>query len=825
MGIWYGKPFGLRHFSTKRRYAAKPDCKGTRKGQDVTGFFKSVPVPEKYADSLRAKQFDMAHRMTLIMVLANVLNAGIVVLTFQRTAAEALLFMWGGAMLLTGLAAIGAQVLRQRSGNPAGMTPGDAIDSFTRGCLLNGMMWGVAPFIMLNVSDPQGQMIMGIILAGMMFAGTFLLARTPEAAYSYMIPIGVGVIVAMQFRQDPQYQYVAILTLAYAGVLMLAVRWSHNQFVEQHLSEAAVKEQSQLIGLLLRDFEESTSDWLWQTNADGYLQDIPMVFEGVHETHNAMRQGEPLLSLFCDGDSVKVLETSLVRRQGFRDLALQVKTPAGEPERWWSVTGKPIFESGTFMGFRGVATDITQSKEIEDRIAYMAHYDGLTGLPNRMTMQEHLEKAARRPLSAKRQRALIWLDLDNFKWVNDTLGHPAGDELLRHVAARLTTLCGEDDVVSRISGDEFALIVERPAHGGLEDFLDDLTERLSEPYDLWGSTANCSASIGVRLFDAYTADTRVLLKHADLALYQAKKLGKGNWCMFTTELDEKARARQQIEHDLHRALDNNELRVFFQPVVDAKTLEIVGFETLLRWEHPKRGLVYPGEFIEHAEDNGLITRIGDWVIRAALAEARRLPEHTCISVNISPLQIHSMSLIPTIVNAIATNGIAPERLELEITESVLMSDTEFTLKRLHQIKNLGVQIALDDFGTGYSSLSYLRSFPFDKIKIDKSFVSDLESRADNRAITVATMNLARSLGMHCTAEGVETSFQAEFLRENGCDNLQGFFISRAQPLDKLRHLVDVKDEADLEPVSATGAKPTLRTVNGEDVAVRPAKAS
>ena len=275
--------------------------------------------------------------------------------------------------------------------------------------------------------------------------------------------------------------------------------------------------------------------------------------------------------------------------------------------------------------------------------------------------------------------------------------------------------------------------------------------------------------------------------------------------------------------DLHRALDNDELRVFFQPVVDAVTMEVTGFETLLRWEHPKRGLVYPGEFIEHAEDIGLITRIGDWVIRAAMSEARRLPDHIGISVNISPLQIHSQSLMPTIMQAIAANNIAPNRLELEITESVLMSDSEFTLQRLHQIKSIGVRIALDDFGTGFSSLSYLRSFPFDKIKIDKSFVSDLESRADNRAIAVATLELARSLGMTCTAEGVETGFQSDFLRENGCDNLQGFFISRAQPLDKLTHLIELKEfpDADAEPAP----RPKLRVVEPDEAPARAAKVS
>jgi diguanylate cyclase (GGDEF)-like protein len=789
----------------------------------LTGFLKSIAVPEKHAASLRARQLDMVRRITFMMILANLLNAGIVVFCFLGTASSDFLYIWGAAILASSTVSVGTQFFNPHDMDPMDERSQTALDNFTRGALLNGMLWGVVPFIVMHAAAPQGQMILGVIMAGMMFAGTFLMARTPAAAISFLLPVGAGVVAAMQFQNDQTYQFIAVLTLAYVVALVLAVSWSYKQFVEQHLSECAVKEQSQLIGLLLRDFEESTSDWLWQTNIDGDLQDIPLVFEGAKEADSVMRKGEPLLDLFVPDEAHHVLKTSLMRRQGFRDLALQVKTPEDGQERWWSVTGKPIFEAGKFRGFRGVATDITQSKEIEDRIAYMAHYDGLTGLPNRITMQEHLEKAARLAVHPKTNRALVWLDLDNFKWVNDTLGHPAGDELLRQVSGRLTGACNDEDVVSRISGDEFALIIERPDREKLEDFLDDLVELLSEPYDIWGSTANCSASIGVRLFDSFTQDVRVLLKHADLALYQAKKLGKGNWCMFTEELDERARARQQIETDLHRALDNHELRVFFQPVVDAATMDVTGFETLLRWEHPKRGLVYPGEFIEHAEDIGLITRIGDWVIRAAMAEARRLPDHIGISVNISPLQIHSQSLVPTIMQAIAANNISPERLELEITESVLMSDTEFTLQRLHQIKSIGVRIALDDFGTGFSSLSYLRSFPFDKIKIDKSFVSDLESRADNRAIAIATLELARSLGMSCTAEGVETGFQSDFLRENGCDNLQGFFVSRAQPLDKLSHLIELKEVPDAD--STPAPRPKLRIVEPDEIPDRAAQVS
>ncbi|KCZ53756.1 hypothetical protein HY29_15915 [Hyphomonas beringensis] len=752
----------------------------------IAGLVGDCKMSEQYAHDLKLKQLSFVRQLTTIMFLTSIMNVAIVLFCFRNTSAFQNVLIWATVVGVTNVIGVARKKYLDRSN----VSASKALRFYVRLSLSHGLIWGIVPFLVAHTANSQGLMVLGIQLAGIMFAGSFLQSRIPASACAFLVPIGLGFAISMMLTGDPQNQFAAVLCFVYVGVLMLAVRWSHEQFIEQHLSAAAVKEQSQVISLLLRDFEESTSDWLWQTNTYGVLMDIPLAAEGVEHENNNVMIGNNLVSLFHPDESAWVLETSLMRKESFRDLVLKVENEGDD--RWWSLTGKPIYEDGAFKGFRGVAKDITQSKEIEDRIAYMAHYDGLTGLPNRVSMQEQLEKVMRKPLTPQMSRALVWLDLDNFKWVNDTLGHPAGDELLQHVAARLQEVCDERDVVARISGDEFALIVERPADGQLEVFLDKLTDYLSEPYDLWGSTANCSASVGVRLFDEETTDSRILLKHADLALYQAKKVGKANWCMFTQELDDRARARLQVESDLHHAVNENEFKVYFQPQVNAHTHEIVGCETLVRWQHPTRGLVYPGEFIEHAEDNGLITRIGDWVLRAAMSEARKLPEHIRVSVNISPVQIHSANLIPTIVHAIAANNIDPTRLELEITENVLMSDTEFTLQRLHQLKDLGIRIALDDFGTGYSSLSYLRRFPFDRIKIDKSFVRDIETRSDSRSIAVATLSLAKSLGMRCTAEGVETRYQADFLRDCGCDELQGFFISRAQPLEKLQHMIELK---------------------------------
>lgn len=779
---------------------------GTAMLWSFAALIRGVTVPDKHLPGLRARQMASMSRITGIILLSNVLNILAVVGVFLTRTNAFYLFIWAAfGLLIVGVAVF--KHLQYLRIEPPRRNNRRALADYTRVSCLMGIIWGAAPLMMLRPDDPSGHMVMGIIAAGMMFAGGFLLSRIPLAAIIFIVPTALGMATALLAAPGPQHALMSVMVLYYLAVLLIAVLWTHRQFVDQYLGEAAIQEQSQLIGLLLRDFEESTSDLLWQTDGEGVLQDIPLIGEAGEPAWTgggALRRGTAFTGMFRPGKARDALKRALAARQPFRDIVVPLKPKDGR-ECWWSVTGKPVIENGAFTGFRGVATDVTQSKEIEDRIARMAHFDALTGLPNRITMQEKLDAVLGSPLAPPACRALLLMDLDNFKWVNDTLGHPAGDELLRQMAGRLTSIAGDGDFMARLGGDEFAMIVERGDEEALEAFLDDLTAEMGRPYDIWGSSANCSASIGVRPFDPDTVDARIMMRHADLALYQAKHLGRAKWCMFSDELEERAQARLDIQEELQRAIEQNQLRVYFQPIVDAETHATVACETLVRWEHPERGLVFPGEFIEHAEENGLITRMGEWVIRAALAEAARLPEDMRISVNISPLQIHSATLVSTIVNAIAANGINPARLELEITETALMSNTDVTLRRLHQLRDLGISIALDDFGTGYSSLSYLRAFPFDRIKIDRSFVSDIEARADSQAITLATVNLAKSLGMRCTAEGVETHYQAEYLRQLGCDELQGFFVSRAQPLDHLGHLVDLAALAQPPSVEPTSA--------------------
>lgn len=772
-----------------------------KKMMDASSLVRPVSIPEEQLGSIREKQLLTVGSLLPVIGLANLINAAVVVMSFWDTPANRLLGAWCFVVVLaTTIMFIGYSRMRSTKVRPELATADErskeGIERFARFASFVGLLWGILPLLILPLTDQTNQLAVSSIMAGVMFAGVLLLGRIPEAAVGFLVPTVIGYIVGLQLGQDPRNDFLSVLAFVYAVVLWTSSRWSYGQFVEQHLSGSAIKQQAQLIGLLLRDFEESTSDWLWQTDSTHTLIEIPLPSMSEQNNFEVMAQGVSLPTLFLESDESKALKHCLDRQQSFRDLVLEVE---GEEGTWWSLTGKPILDStGRFQGFRGVASDITQSKAIEDRIAFMAHYDPLTSLPNRAFLHESLEKASRRPIPDGTARALLWLDLDNFKWVNDTLGHPAGDELLCQVAKRLHENAHGASVIARLGGDEFAVLLEADNQDRLLETVGSLSDALNHAYEIWGSIVHCGASIGVRIIEQHSMEIQTLLKHADLALYQAKDAGKRTWCVFTQNLEEKARARQSIELDLNKALENNELRLFFQPQLSAKSGEIIGCETLIRWDHPTRGLIGPDHFIQHAEDSGIITRLGDWAMREALSVARQLPETMRVAVNISPLQIHSSSLVTTIVNALAVNQIDPARLELEITESVLMNDTEFTLQRLKQLKDIGLRISLDDFGTGFSSLSYLRRFPFDKLKIDKSFVQDIDHNHDSRAITKATLQIAKALNMSCTAEGVETETQKNFLTEIGCDELQGYLISRPQPLSKLGHLFPVlsAEEAD-----------------------------
>ena len=434
-----------------------------------------------------------------------------------------------------------------------------------------------------------------------------------------------------------------------------------------------------------------------------------------------------------------------------------------------------------------VIEDVTERKKAEQRIAFLAHHDALTGLANRAALAQKIDEAAARQRRREEPFTVLLLDLDRFKQVNDTLGHPAGDALLIEVATRLKSLLRETDVLARLGGDEFAIIQAGEANQR-EDaraLAERIIEILGKPFAIDDSDITIGTSIGIALAPEHHTGSGELLKMADLALYRAKSAGRNGHCFFDSQMSEIASARQEIESDLRRAIQQNELVLHYQPILDARTRRIVSVEALVRWQHPTKGLIFPDLFIPLAEETGLIAQIGEWVLRAACAEAATWPVEINVAVNLSLVQFRKTTLADVVMRALVESGLRPERLEFEITETALIQSAAECLPALRQFKNLGITIVLDDFGTGYSSLSQLAMFPFDRIKIDKTFTQNLTKRSECAAIISATLTLAQTLSIATTAEGVETADQYRLLRLAGVSSVQGYFFKRPGPASEI----------------------------------------
>jgi diguanylate cyclase (GGDEF)-like protein len=440
-------------------------------------------------------------------------------------------------------------------------------------------------------------------------------------------------------------------------------------------------------------------------------------------------------------------------------------------------------------GWVATQEDITERRRAEQQIAHLAHYDALTDLPNRVLFREQLEREIERTKRGE-QLAVLYIDIDEFKSINDSLGHPAGDELLKAVACRLRGCVRETDFVARLGGDEFAIVqtgVKQPSD--VLELIKRFYEAIREPYECLGHQVTTDASIGIAMAPNDGTDLDQLLKSADLAMYGAKVDGRRTYRFFEPEMDARVKERRTLELDIRQAIADEAFELRYQPVLDLASNEIVGCEALLRWNHPVRGMISPAEFIPVAEETGLICQIGDWVLATACAEATNWPPGIKLAVNVSPVQFRSHAFSLKVANVLAATGLSANRLELEITEAVLVRDDEAALTMLQHLRAVGVRIALDDFGTGYSSLSYLRRFPFDKIKIDRCFINDLAEAEGSSSIVQAVINIAKARNMTTTAEGVETEQQREMLVSLGCTEMQGYLFSQARPVAEIRMLL------------------------------------
>jgi diguanylate cyclase (GGDEF)-like protein len=437
--------------------------------------------------------------------------------------------------------------------------------------------------------------------------------------------------------------------------------------------------------------------------------------------------------------------------------------------------------------------DVTERHKTQARVAHMARHDSLTDLPNRVLFREKMSEGLSEVATAGGEMAVLFLDLDNFKTVNDRLGHAAGDRLLRWVTARLKEHAGEHDTIARLGGDEFALLQRGPQPQSAERLARQLVEIIGSPPPLENQSIHVGVSVGIAIAPEHGLDPDELMKCADLALYRAKAQGRGAYQLFQPEMEELAQSRHALERDLRGALEAREFHLAFQPQVRLDTSGVTGFEALLRWKHPERGIVSPADFIPIAEETGLVIPIGEWVLRSACATAAAWPEFITVAVNLSPVQFRSRGLVTMVMSALADAGLAPHRLELEVTETALLDDSETTVETLHQLRELGVRVSLDDFGVGYSSLSYLRKFPFDRIKIDRSFVGTLGDSPESAAIVRTIASLGAVLGVETTAEGVETDDQLAFVRECGCTAVQGFYFGRPCPAAEIGRMIETLD--------------------------------
>ncbi len=650
---------------------------------------------------------------------------------------------------------------------------------------VRALVWLSVPLYLFPSLDPGSQVIAASVMAGLGI-GALGLVVIPPCATTWMISFTAGVGGALLLgRHTVPFQHmlsiVFTLGVSIFGVLTVA-RWAFHQIK----TNADVGSQSESASLLLQEYEQRGVGWLWQVDSENRVSYISSRMSALLGKPAGQVLGHSLPALLGGHAELGRL---LLEKKPFNALEMELKTPRGG--RWVSIAGDPIVDTaGRFEGFRGVGSDITEIRQTQERLTHLANVDVLSGLPNRGRVRQLLGEALRAATTGNVPCAIMFLDLDGFKPVNDTFGHPKGDAVLRAVAKRLVDEVGSEGEVGRMGGDEFAIVLpDAQSRRQVETLADRIIIAIKEPYLVDQIEIQIGVSIGCAFgpIDGATVDDLIL--KADLALYQAKDAGRGVARYFSSELQSEQEDRVRLELDLRTAIASKQFHLVFQPLINAKTQKLLGFEALIRWNHPKRGLVPPNVFIPVAEETGLMPVIGEWVIDEACRAAASWPEPISVALNISPKQIVSPALPNIVSECLARYKLAGNRIELEVTEGVFLGDNGSTLDVLKRLRALGVGIALDDFGTGYSSIGYLNKAVFHKLKIDGSFVREAGSRPENVAIIQSIVQLAKSFRMSVTAEGVETAEDFERMRELGCDTIQGYLFGKPLPYERANQMV------------------------------------
>jgi diguanylate cyclase (GGDEF)-like protein/PAS domain S-box-containing protein len=637
---------------------------------------------------------------------------------------------------------------------------------------------------LFSVGGESGRLIVTAVGAGLIATGGWLFAYLPQAAVPWSTIICGGCCGYLLTHYGTRYALMAGLEIFYSLVVISCVLVTARAFVAALQGETEIERQREVVDLLLHDFEQDATDWLWETDDLGRLRHVSVrLTEALQTTADELR-GKPLTAVLplATPASREHLERAFTSQRSFRDSVFAVRV--GVSDRWWSLTGKPLFdEDGELEGWRGVCSDVTLAQHREIELVHLANVDSLTGIANR---HRFLTELGEQFDAASPNCVLLLLDLDDFKTINDTLGHAAGDELLCATARRLGEIVGDADLLARLGGDEFAIL--RPG-SRLDKDTFELAERaraaIRAPLLVEERSVEVRASVGICAAPEHAATVHELLSRCDLALYSAKTAGRDSVRAFESEMEHRATRRLAVLGDIRAALRREEFFLEYQPQIDLATGALTGYEALVRWQHPTRGRLAPVEFIELAEESGLIDQLGAWVLHTACHDALSFRYDTTVAVNVSARQLASTDVPALVRDALRSSGLDSSRLVVEITESILVQDGPALLSVLREVRALGVQIALDDFGTGYSSLSYLRAFPLDKLKIDRSFVMELDGTRDSPSseIAKAIIQVAGALNLDTVAEGIETEEQLAQLQDMGCTHAQGFLIARPLAAD------------------------------------------
>jgi diguanylate cyclase (GGDEF)-like protein/PAS domain S-box-containing protein len=755
--------------------------------QRLRARFSVYTARDSVAAEIRAKHVAALVRMAPFNMLANALSGFLVAWSLGPSTSPLAMSLWLALLLLVCVVGLwswhGSRDRKRVAVSPR------AVRRATLHAALLGMVWAAVPVLWFAVAPAPQRLLIGTLVTGLTCAGAFTLATIPPAAIAYVVVLTAGSIWGVVSAYEPHYLPLILLNLVYALTVIAGVMMTAAASTSRLMAEREAARQSQVTSLLLRDFEEHSADLLWEIDRSGRFSHVSSKLATAFK-HSATEL--QLLSLLgalqvrkpADHPTTGLEQLRAALNQGrpFRDIEVPVNI--NDETHWWLLTGKPLLDdSGRTLGWRGVIADVTQEHQVQDRLRYLAHFDSLTGLANRVQLHERLAQVMDPSLSSERRSALFCLDLDNFKSINDSLGHSVGDEVLKLAAQRLQSCMRRGDLVARLGGDEFAVVLDDVrSDEEVTTLADRILQELQQPCEVLGHHVAVGSSIGIAMLPDQADTVDEALGNGDLALYAAKQAGRGRYEFFASSLVERSRRRLSVEQQLRLALSRGEFALHWQPQIEVGRWAICGAEALLRWNNPLLGSVSPVEFIRVAEEAGLVADIGTWALNEACVQAAVGLPDLLISVNVSPMQLMRPDFLSCVEHALTQSGLEPHRLEIEITESVFIDESTVALTQLHALRGLGVRVALDDFGTGYSSLAYLRQFPFDTMKIDRAFVRELMSRRDARTIVRTIVQLATALGMTTVAEGVEDAGQLELLQYAGCRAIQGFLVSHPLPL-------------------------------------------